>query len=185
MFTGKTRQTLLFSATLLGAMAAMENSKRSRGGGKSSSETTKLKPMNANEVTCSRQAIKQYLPGFLVQLMDAVAVQKDVRIFDASTKYISTATTSTAVSKDKSVIASADGKGKKSTTTTAAGTGDGSSAGEAEEAAAVAQMNNVSVADSLLLLPSTLQQYEIRAPMEEKDVMAYYFLSSVSMYNIN
>ena len=73
---------------------------------------------------------------------------------------------------------------RKATAAAKGSTTKGSAEGtDGEEDAAVANMNSVSVADSLLLLPTTLQQYEIRAPMEEKDAMAYYFLSAVCSHN--
>ena len=97
--------------------------------------------------------MKNYLPTFLSQLLEAVAVQSTIRIFDASSARLA-----------------ADSR--------AAAAAEAPSGGD--EDAAVAAMNGVSVEESLLLLPKTLQQYEIRAPMEEKDAMAYYFLSAVS-----
>ncbi|CAM9325387.1 unnamed protein product, partial [Ectocarpus fasciculatus] len=112
------RQTLLFSATLLGAMAPSDFKKKSNA--KAQESNNKLKAMNANEL----------------------------------------------ISADSAIAAKA---------TAAKATTEGT---DGEEDAAVANMNSVSVAESLLLLPSTLQQYEIRAPMEEKDAMAYYFLSA-------
>jgi hypothetical protein len=182
----KPRQTLLFSATLLNAMAAMETFKKNKGRDGGSKSEPQLRPMHANEITCGKSQIKQYLPGFLVQLLDAVAVNKNVRIFDASTAHVVAAK---AIAAKEAAAADADASAGKKPSAKAGGdkakAGEdkdrgGATAGEVEELAAVAQMNKVSVADSLQLLPSTLQQYEIRSPMEEKDIMAYYFLSSVS-----
>lgn len=153
------RQTLLFSATLLGAMAPSDFKKKSNA--KAQESNNKLKAMNANELICGKSSIKKHLPTFLTQLLEAVAVQHTVRIFDAS---------SARRAADAAIAAKA---------TAAKATTEGT---DGEEDAAVANMNSVSVAESLLLLPSTLQQYEIRAPMEEKDAMAYYFLSAVCVY---
>lgn len=156
------RQTLLFSATLLGAMAASETKRK---GGKAEKIEAKLKSINSYETTCGKTSVKKYLPTFLVQLLDAVSVQNVIRIYDASSARLAAESRQSA---EVGIAAPAENNIESSTAK--------------DEDDAIAIMNKSSVAESLLLLPRTLQQFEIRAPMEEKDAMAYYFLSAVIIF---
>ena len=148
----KKRQTLLFSATLLGAIAA-SNSKVKRTG----KSLSHMKPMNSNEVICGKSSASNHLPNFLTQLLDSVALQSTIRIYDSAKEQ---------KTNEKKGVSKAE-----------------SESAQDEESEAIREINSTSVTESLSFLPKTLQQYEIRAPTEEKDVMAYYFLSVVRYHS--
>lgn len=102
----------------------------------------------------------EVLPSFLKQLLKTVAVQKNVRIIDSR--------------------ATVDADGEKNATEEPSAKKSKVGGPEASKSQAVGVAVETE-AEGVVNLPATLEQFEIRMPTEEKDIMAYYFL--VAVYN--
>jgi hypothetical protein len=103
----------------------------------------------------------ELLPSFLKQLMKSVAVQKNVRLVDS-----------------RVIVADA----------AAASSNKGAASGKEKEDQINASSPGLGMAvktesEGVVNLPASLEQFEVKMPAEEKDIMAYYFLVAVSIYN--
>jgi hypothetical protein len=149
------RQTLLFSATIL---AAVGDSKK-----KALPSSALARAAASGEAMTQSKAI-DVLPSFLKQLMKSVAVQKNVRLIDSRA-----AVDSAALSNKKDAAPpGAEGRKEDQNKVSAAGVG------------AAVQTESEGVVN----LPATLEQFEVKMPAEEKDIMAYYLLVAVSVWSL-
>lgn len=146
VFRVNQRQTLLYSATLLSSASGANNSKSKR---------TEQIPFSEPVLSRSKITAKKYLPSFLTQLLEAVAVQPTITIVKASNAPVSATRPNDSLVPTTTVSSESSARGKVTVPPS-------------------------SKDNSMATLPVGLEQLEIKMPAEEKDVMAYYFLVKVN-----